>query len=234
MESYMRPVEKTIKRSVDVGLTNYMLKIYQYMALGLGLTATVVFFISMLPPEMQATVHAFSMLSILGTLGIVFYFSFAGMRISQTTAQGLFWLYSALMGISLSVTLSLYNAHSISLVFFTTSATFAVTSLYGHVTQKDLTSVGSFCMMGLWGIVIASLVNMFFGNESFSFAISVIGVVVFTGLLAYDTQRLRDLYYQMPADDAVRNKIAIFGALTLYLDVINLFISLLRLLGDRK
>lgn len=230
----MRPVEKTIKRSIDVGLTNYMLKIYQYMALGLGLTACVVFCISMLPPEMQVFVHKMSLLSVFGTLGIVFYFGFAGMRMSQMAAQGLFWLYSALMGVSLSVILSVYNAQSIALVFFTTSATFAVTSAYGHITQKDLTSVGSFCMMGLWGIVIASLINMFFGSEGFSFAISVIGVVVFTGLLAYDTQRLRDLYYQIPDDDALRSKVAIFGALTLYLDVINLFISLLRLLGDRK
>ena len=230
----MHPVERTVKRSVDVGLTNYMLKIYQYMALGLGLTALVVFLISMLPPEMEASIHKLSFISVLGTLGIVFYFSWAGLRMSQMAAQGLFWLYSALMGVSLSVILSIYNAQSIALVFFTTSATFAVTSLYGHVTQKDLTSVGSFCMIGLWGMIIASLVNMFFGNESLDFAISVIGVVVFTGLLAYNTQQLRDLYYQISGDDALRNKMAIFGALTLYLAVVNLFLSLLRLLGDRK
>jgi FtsH-binding integral membrane protein len=149
-------------------------------------------------------------------------------------AQMVFWSYAALMGLSLSSLFLLYTGASIARVFFITSAVFGSMSLYGYTTKKDLTAMGSFLMMGLIGIIIASLVNMFLHSAAIQFAVSVLGVIIFVGLTAYDTQKIKAMYYELGGDNESASKGAIMGALTLYLDFINLFIMLLRFFGDRK
>ena len=218
----------------DSGLNAYMMRIYQYMALGLGLTAAVAYLPQMLGFEAQQTFYSLSSISWIGSLGIAIYFGTSLQKMKSETARVLFWIYSALMGASLSTLFGVYQSHSIARAFFVTSCTFGVMSVYGHVTKRDLSGVGSFAMMGLWGLIIASLVNMFLRSTGMDFVLSVAGVIIFTSLIAYDTQRLQSLYYSMPHQDETRKKMAVLGALMLYMDVINLFVSLLRLTGDRK
>jgi FtsH-binding integral membrane protein len=161
--------------------------------------------------------------------------SFGVERMSASTAQGLFWLYSGLMGLSLATVFLVFTGASVARVFFITAGTFAAMSLYGYTTRRDLSQFGSFLMMGLIGIIIASIVNMFLASSALQFAISVIGVIVFVGLTAWDTQRIKESYYEYQyADGQTASKQAIMGALTLYLDFINLFVMLLQLLGTRR
>lgn len=223
-----------VRQSADLGLHRYMLSIYQFMGMGLALTGVVALGLALLPAAIQGIVYSLSWLALFGTLGIAFYFSSASQRMKVSTAQGLFWLYSILMGISLTWIFAIYRSESIAKVFLIAASTFGASSLYGHVTQKDLTSVRSFCVMGLWGLIIASIVNMFFRSGAFDFALSCIGVIVFVGLTAYDTQNLRQMYYHLPHDEELRVKMSIFGALNLYLDCINLFLFLLRLMGEQR
>jgi len=216
----------------DAGLRAYMIKIYNYMALGLGLTGGVAFVTATTPAILQV-VLPMMWLFMLAPIGFVFFLSFRINKISFATAQTLFWLYAALNGIAFSVFFLAYTGDSIARVFFITAGTFAAMSLYGYTTQRDLSGMGSYLFMGLIGIVIASLVNIFLGSSVMQFWISVIGVVIFTGLTAYDTQAIKEGYVQ-GLDEETTGKKAIFGALQLYLDFINLFIMLLRLLGDRR
>jgi hypothetical protein len=169
----------------------------------------------------------------LAPIGVAFFFSFRIGSMSLGTAQLTFWIFSALMGMSLSSVFMIYTGTSITRVFFITAATFGAMSLYGYTTKRDLTSLGSFLFMGMIGILIASLVNIFIGSPAIYFAVSVLGVLIFTGLTAYDTQKIKETYWAGD-DGAVLGKKAIFGALNLYLDFINLFIMLLRLFGDRR
>jgi FtsH-binding integral membrane protein len=166
-------------------------------------------------------------------LGLVFFLSFRIHAMSFATAQTVFWIYAALMGIGLAPIFLLYTAASVAQVFFVTSATFGAMSLWGYTTKRDLTSWGSFLFMGLIGIIIASLANLFFQSGTMSLVISIIGVIVFTGLTAYDTQKIKE-EYDVRLDGSIAGKNAIMGALRLYLDFINLFLMLLRLLGDRR
>lgn len=233
----MRPTKPSVRATrsnVDVGLQKYMVSIYQYMGLGLVLTGAIAVLLMYMPPETQMTIHSLSWLAMFGTLGIAIYFSFAAQKITVSTAQFLFWTFSALMGLSLTGILQAYTSVSIWKVVFITAGTFGAISVYASTTQRDLTSIGSFCMMGLFGLIIAGVVNIFMQSAAVDFVLSIIGVAVFVGLTAYDTQRLRQLYYSIPNGSDMKEKIAILGALSLYLDVINLFLSLLRLLGDRK
>jgi hypothetical protein len=218
----------------DSGLNAYMARIYRYMALGLGVTAAVAYLPQMLGLQAQHTFYSLSSVSWVGTLGIAIYFGAALQRMKSETARMLFWVYSALMGVSLSTLFGVYQSHSIARAFFVTSCTFGVMSAYGSMTKKDLSGLGSFAMMGLWGLIIASLVNIFLRSTGMDFVLSVAGVIIFTSLIAYDTQRLQSLYYSMPHHKETRSKMAILGALMLYMDVVNLFVSLVRLTGDRK
>jgi len=152
---------------------------------------------------------------------------------SQSTAQGVFWFYASLMGVSLAVVLLAFTGASVARVFFITAGTFAGMSLWGYTTKKDLSGFGSFLMMGLIGIIIASVVNIFIGSSALQFGISVVGVLVFVGLTAYDTQSIKNEYAEH-LDEDTKGKLAISGALRLYLDFINLFIMLLHLFGDRR
>jgi len=218
----------------DVGLRQYMLSIYNYMAGGLALTGVVAYLVASSPEAMHVIFGTpLQWVVMLAPLGFVFFFSARIGRMSLGAAQITFWLFAAAMGLSLASIFYIYTGTSIARVFFVTAAAFAGTSLYGYTTKTDLSRFGSFLMMGLIGVILASLVNIFLASSALQFAISVIGVLVFTGLTAYDTQRLKELYSES-YDQASMGKLAISGALTLYLDFINLFIMLLQLFGDRR
>ncbi len=220
---------------IDVGLRDYMLRIYNYMASGLALTGIVAYFFAQSGMYLAVARTPLIYLVMLAPFGFVLVLSFGINRIQASTAQALFWAFSAVMGLSLASIFLLYTGASIARVFFITAGTFASMSLYGYTTKRDLTAMGSFMMMGLIGIIIASVVNLFIGSSALQFAISLIGVIVFIGLTAWDTQRLKEMYFEIDhSDGQLAGKTAIMGALSLYLDFINLFMMLLQLLGVRR
>lgn len=214
------------------GLRTYMLSVYNYMALGLGLTGGVALLMVSSPALMQA-IMPMMLLFILAPIALVFFLSFKINTMKFTTAQTVFWIYAALNGVAFSVIFMAYTYESIARVFFITAGMFAAMSLYGYTTKKDLTAWGSFLFMGLIGLIIASVVNMFVASSMLQFMVSIAGVIIFTGLTAYDTQSIKEDYVEGSSTE-VAGKRAIFGALRLYLDFINLFLMLLRLMGDRR
>ena len=234
---------------IDQGLRAYMLKVYNYMATGVlltGIIALITFKMSVVTDQSGAIVGLTQMgnaiylsglkwlvMVMLATLGIVFYMSFGINKMSASKAQTTFWVFAALMGLSLSSILLVYTGLSVTRVFFITSATFGAMSIYGYTTKRDLTKFGSFLMMGLIGIIIASIVNIFLKSSMMYFVISILGVLIFVGLTAYDTQKIKNMYVASDSGEIVGKK-AVMGALTLYLDFINLFIMLLRLFGQRR
>ena len=219
---------------VDAGLRNYMMKVYGYMAMGLGLTGVVSFLTASSPAFFHAIFGTpLAWVVIFAPLGMVLFLSAKISSLSLSTAQTLFWVYAGTMGLSLSSIFYMYTGQSIARLFFVSASVFAAMSLYGYTTKKDLTNFGSFLMMGLIGLVIASVVNLFLQSTALQFGLSCIGVLVFTGLTAYDTQMIKELYFESDSIE-VAGKKAIIGALNLYLDFINLFLSLLRIFGDRR
>jgi uncharacterized protein len=218
---------------VDLGLRRYMLQVYNLMAAGLGLTGLVAYAAVATGFYQQIVGTPLIWLIMLAPLGAVLFLIFRIERMSLGAAQATFWTYAVLMGLSLAGIFLLYTGTSIARVFFITAGTFAAMSLYGYTTQRDLSQFGSFLFMGLIGIVLASLVNIFIGSSALQFAISVIGVIVFTGLTAWDTQRVKEVYLESDPGDVLSKK-ALMGALTLYLDFINLFVMLLQLVGQRR
>jgi FtsH-binding integral membrane protein len=218
---------------IDVGLREYMLRIYNYMASGLALTGIVAYVAAHSGFYASIARTPVMWLVILAPLGLVMALSFGVQRMRASTAQALFWIYSGLMGLSLAVVFLAFTGTSIARVFFITGGTFAAMSLYGYTTQRDLSGFGSFLFMGLIGIIIASLVNLFIHSSALQFAVSVIGVIVFTGLTAWDTQQIKEIYYEADGDE-VASKKAVMGALRLYLDFINLFMLLMQLMGTRR
>lgn len=227
----------SMPRARTEAVNAFMRGVYQWMTLGLALTAGVAFFTASSPALLNAIFgnQIMAWIVILAPLGFVIALSAGINRMSAGTATGLFLGYSALMGLSLSTVLIVYTGQSVFMAFATAAGMFGAMSVYGTVTKKDLTGMGSFLFMGLVGIVIASVVNMFVGSGQLDWVISVLGVVIFTGLTAYDTQKLKIMGETAPADDATAvRRGTILGALTLYLDFINLFLMLLRLFGDRR
>jgi uncharacterized protein len=218
---------------LDVGLRNYMLRVYNYMGSALALTGIVAWFAAASGFIERINHTPIMWLVILAPLGLVMLMSFGINRLSFAASQGIFWLYSALMGLSMSTIFLLYTQTSIARVFFITAATFAGMSFYGYTTKRDLSQFGSFLFMGLIGIIIASVVNMFGQWDALRFAISVIGVLVFTGLTAYDTQAIKEMYYEGDGYELAGKK-AVMGALRLYLDFVNLFMMLIQLMGVRR
>ncbi len=220
--------------AIDQALRAYMLKVYNLMASGLLLSGIVAVVVAQSPAMMSAIFGSgLGIVAMLAPLGIMLAMSFGASRMSASAMSALYWAFVASFGLSLAAIFQIYTATSIVRVFFITAATFGAMSLYGYTTQRDLTAFGSFLFMGLIGIVIASLVNIFLASSALQFAVSVIGVLVFTGLTAYDTQRIKLEFYEGdPAE--VQSKKAIFGAVSLYLDFLNLFMMLLRLIGDRR
>jgi len=214
------------------GLRTYMLSVYNYMALGLGLTGGVALLVVSSPALMQA-IMPMMLLFIIAPIALVFFLSFKINTMKFTTAQTVFWIYAALNGVAFSVIFMAYTYESIARVFFITAGMFAAMSLYGYTTRKDLTAWGSFLFMGLIGLIIASIVNIFVASSMLQFMVSIAGVIIFTGLTAYDTQSIKEDYIEGSSTE-VAGKRAIFGALRLYLDFINLFLMMLRLMGDRR
>ena len=235
---------------IDAGLRAYMVRVYNYMTLGLALTGVVAWFayqaaggdairrtatgiVGLTPFGVTIFTGFTPILLMLVTLGLVFFMSFRIDRLAPTTAFALFAVYSGLLGLSLSSILFTYTGVSITRVFFISAATFGAMSLYGYTTQRDLSKWGSFLMMGLIGLIIAMVVNIFLQSTAMQFIISCVGVLIFVGLTAYDTQSIKEMY-DVNDDGTVAGRKAIMGALRLYLDFINLFIMLLQIFGDRK
>lgn len=237
----MDHIRKTAARFIsessvkDLGLRAFMVSIYKYMTLALLLTGFVAYFVASSPVllKMFFSSSLVGLLFMLAPLFVVIYMSARINKMSFKAAQAWFWIYSGLMGISLASIFLIYTEMSIARVFFITAATFGGMSLYGYTTKRDLTNLGSFLFMGLIGIIIASLVNIFLKSPAVYFITSAIGVLVFVGLTAYDVQRLKDTYYRFSNHEDVQ-KYAVFGALSLYLDFINLFLLLLRFFGNRR
>lgn len=218
---------------IDQGLKSYMLRVYNYMAGALGLSGVVAYMVGTNEVLMQAifgTPLAFVVM--LAPLGFVWFFSAKVHSMSVSAAQTCFWVFAGLMGVSIAYIFAVYTGASIARVFFITASVFGGMSLYGYTTKRDLSGWGSFLFMGLLGIIIASLVNIFLKSSALDFAVSIIGVLVFVGLTAYDTQRIKQTYYQLSGDTLA--KAAIMGALSLYMDFINLFMMLLRLFAERR
>jgi len=235
--------------ALDQGLRSYMLRVYNWMASGLVLTGLVAFGIShsglmnAFYPLVQTADGSFirepsilAYISIFAPLAFVMVLSFGVNKLSTTAAQALFWAFCAVMGASLTNIFLVYTQMSITEVFFITAGTFAGISLYGYTTKRDLTSMGSFMMMGLIGIIIAMLVNMFLHSAAIAFAVSVLGVLIFVGLTAYDTQRIKASYLQFGGayGPDMAGKRSVYDALQLYLNFINLFMFLLQMFGQRN
>ena len=246
--------QKTTLRSsvseaiIDQGLRAYMLKVYNYMASGVlltGVVALIIFKMSVVTGPSGEILgltglgnsiynSGLAWVIMLAPLGVVFYMSFGIAKMSASKAQTVFWIFAALMGASLSSIFLAYTGTSITRVFFHNGWNFQTMSIYGlHNKKRDLTKLGSFLFMGLIGIIIASLVNIFLKSSMMYFVISIIGVLVFVGLTAYDTQKIKNMYLASDSGELIGKK-AVMGALTLYPDFINLFIMLLRLFGQRR
>jgi len=219
----------------DASLREYMLKVYNHMSLALGISGLIALLTASSPALMSLIFGSpLAWVVMLAPLGFVFFFSYKLNSISAQKAKTYLWIYAALMGLSLSTIFIAYTAASVTRVFFITASVFGAMSLYGYTTKKDLTSMGSFLMMGFFAIIISMIVNIFLKSPALYFAISIIGSLIFIGLTAYDTQRIKQTYYQFAGNSEISNKMAVVGALNLYMDFINLFIMLLRLFGERR
>ncbi len=225
--------------SYDAGLRSYMLSVYNYMASGVLLTGIVALLFANSPyvgllfqPDGRGA-SALGWIVMLAPLGLVMWLSFGINRISETTAKALFWAYAVVMGLSLSSILLVYTGTSVAQTFFASAAAFGALSLYGYTTKRDLSAFGSFLIMGVVGILVASLLNLFFQSTGLALVISVLGVLLFAGLTAYDTQRIKSMYFAVQGS-GFAGKSVVMGALTLYLDFINMFLFLLRFMGDRR
>jgi FtsH-binding integral membrane protein len=231
--------------AVDAGLRAYMLRVYNYMAIGValsGIAALVMFQLTVTetggrlawtPLGRTLYQSGFQWVLLFAPLALVFFLSFRIQHLAPATAQALFFFYAVLLGISLTPIFVVYTGASIARVFFIAAASFGALSLYGYTTQRDLSPFGSFLIMGLFGIIIASLVNIFLASSALQFVITVVGVLVFAGLTAWDTQKIKQMY-SVNDDGTIAGRKAVMGALALYLDFINLFLMLLRLFGSRR
>jgi len=237
----------TVADTMDAGLRAHMLRVYNYMVGALALTGGVAYLVANTPAllnlfyQQVATANGVAISpTILGyvvmfaPLALVFFLSFRIMQMSQAAAQATFWAYAAMVGASLVSILIVYTGASVAMTFFVTAATFGSMSLWGYTTNRDLTGMGHFLMMGVLGLFIGMIANMFFKSPAIDFAVSALGVVIFTGLTAWDTQKIKNTYYQVGGDTAVAGKAAIMGALSLYLDFLNIFLFLLRFMGNRR
>ena len=220
--------------AIDVGLRAYMLRVYNYMCVALALSGAVAFVVSTSPAMQQAIFGTPLMWVVfLAPLGLVFFLSARINKMSASAAQTTFWIFAALMGMSLASIFIAYTPESVTRVFFITAGAFAGLSLVGYTTKKDLSGMGTFLFMGVIGLVIAMVVNMFLGSSMLQLGISVIGVLIFAGLTAYDTQKIKLMYYEGDSAEVTTKK-SIMGALKLYLDFLNMFIFLMHILGNRN
>ncbi len=225
---------RTGAAQIDEGLRSYMLGVYNYMTVAMLITGVVAFFTSQSPALLQ-TIYGTPLhwVVMLAPLGFVMFLSFRVHKMSASAAQITFWAFSALMGLSLAYIFLAYTPASITKVFFITAGAFAGLSLVGYTTKKNLSGMGSFLFMGLIGIIIAMLVNLFLASAALDWVISVLGVLIFAGLTAYDTQQIKNMYYAADSGEVATKK-SIMGALRLYLDFLNMFLFLLQLFGNRE
>jgi len=234
IKTYSPAVER---QGIDEGLRSYMLKVYNYMAGGLVLTALCAWATLNTPLFnlffSKTGLTVFGWIVFLAPLLMVFLFNWVVTRGTSAQTQAVFWGFAALMGASLAPVMLIYTASSMTRVFLITAGTFGAMSLYGYTTKRDLTSMGSFMIMGLWGVIIASIVNIFLKSPTMYYVLSYISVAIFVGLTAYDTQAIRNMYFSSD-DESTFTKKAVAGALSLYMDFINLFLNLLRIMGDRR
>ena len=242
--SYTKSVDQA---AIDEGLRAYMLKVYNYMTIGLLITGLVAYFFgkaSVVSNEMGQIVglteignlllnSPLQWVIMLAPLGFIFFLQARIQTMSVSSAQTTFWLFATIMGLSLCYIFIVFTQSSIVRVFFITSGTFGAMSLYGYTTKRNLSNFAGFLMMGVIGLIIAMVVNIFMQSSAIQFMISIVGVIVFTGLTAYYTQTIKNMYYAGDSEEASSKK-AILGALSLYLAFINLFIMLLQLLGQRR
>ena len=227
----------------DVGLRAHMIRVYNYMASGLALSGIVAFGLFSSPQlaslffQVQAGqvvgLNMLGWIAIFAPLGLLLLVSFRAATMSVGAVQAVYWAVTALMGVSLSILLFTYTGASVARTFFVTAAAFGALSLYGYTTKRDLTAMGKFLFMGVVGLILASIVNMIWPSGTMSFIISAAGVLIFSGLIAYDTQKIKDQYSEAYGTDTAE-KVAIFGALSLYLDFVNLFQFLMMFLGQRR
>ena len=244
-ERMVRTGAATTTEVVDQGLRGYMLRIYNYMAVGLGLTGIAAIATYMAAVETTATgvqltafgtllfASAFKWVVIFAPLAVVLFLSFRVQHMSVAAAQLAFWVYAALVGVSFGSLGLVYAGESIARVFFITAASFGGLSLIGYTTKRDLTGMGSFLMMGVIGLFVAMIVNLFLQSTGLQFVVSVLGVLIFAGLTAYDTQKIKEMYFESDNRETMGRK-AIMGALNLYLDFINMFLFMLRLFGNSR
>jgi len=234
----------TTDLAFDAGLRAHMIRVYNYMASGLALSGIVAFalfssseiaslFFELAPGNRVVGLNMLGWIAIFAPLGLLLLVGFRAQQMSVTGVQAVYWSVTALMGVSLSLLLFRYTGASVARTFFVTAASFGALSLYGYATKRDLTAMGKFLFMGLIGLVLASLVNMFFPSGTMSFIISAAGVLIFSGLIAYDTQKIKEQYAEAWGRD-VAEKVAIFGALSLYLDFVNLFQFLMSFMGQSR
>ena len=235
MKNQISSFYKDAAAVVDAGLRKYMLKVFSHMSLGLAVTALVAYFVSTSPTFMQSVLSSPILMwgLLFAEFGVVIYLSSRIDKMSVQTSQLCFYSYALLSGISFAPIFLIYTGESITTTFFVTSATFLSMVIYGYTTNKDLTGMGSFFMMGLFGLIIVSFVNIFLGNSALHFVTSIIGLVIFIGLTAWDAQVIKSLYFEGESQEASEKK-SIMGALRLYLDFINMFLYLLRFLGNRR
>ncbi|MEW5727998.1 MAG: Bax inhibitor-1/YccA family protein [Pseudomonadota bacterium] len=219
---------------IDVGLREYMLRVYNYMASGLALTGIVALLVASSPAMTQMIFGTpLKWVVMFAPLAFVFFMSFKIETMKASTAQTLFWVFAAVMGASMASIFLVFTDASIARTFFITAAAFAGLSLYGYTTKRDLSAFGTFLVMGLIGLIIASIVNIFVQSSMMHFVISAAGVLIFAGLTAWDTQRIKEMYWELDGGEVAKKK-AVMGALALYLDFINLFMFLLQFLGVRR
>jgi len=219
----------------DEGLRTYMLSVYNYMASGVLLTGLVAlgFAATGMAAQVFMSPGILKYVIMFAPLGIVMWLGFGINRVSEGTAKALFWAYAVVMGLSLSTIFLAYTGSSIASTFFASAAAFGALSLYGYTTKKDLSGFGTFLIMGLVGLIVASLINIFMQSSGLAFAINLVGVLLFAGLTAYDTQKIKSMYFAVGGSQ-FRGKSIVMGALTLYLDFINLFLFLLRFMGSNR
>jgi FtsH-binding integral membrane protein len=216
---------------IDVGLRKYMLGVYNYMASGVALTGIVALLVASSPAALQLIFGTpLKWVVLLAPVGLVLFLSFRVHHMQSSTAKVLFWLYAGLMGASLASIFVVYTGTSIARTFFVSAAAFAGLSLWGYTTKKDLSVFGTFLVMGLIGLIIASLVNIFLQSSMMQFVISAAGVLIFAGLTAFDTQKIKEMYWEGDDGETAAKK-SVMGALTLYMDFINLFLFMLRFMG---
>lgn len=230
---YMTPAQAEAAQ-IDVGLRQYMLRVYNYMASGVALTGIVALLVSMNASAMHMLFATpLKWVVMFAPVALVFFLAARIENMRASTAQTIFWVYAGLVGLSLSSIFLVYTGVSITRTFFITAAAFAGLSLYGYTTKRDLSGFGSFLVMGLIGLIIASIVNMIWPSGMMTFVISAAGVLIFAGLTAYDTQTIKQMYSEH-YDAEVGTKVAVMGALNLYMDFINLFMFLLQFMGNRE